>query len=177
MEVILNFLLDVRDFVGSFLVPILPYVKITSFFISGLLLYGIVYSIYNSDWLTHRKEDWMYYLQLRKNDVIRGRALKRWRTIKKAIEEGGVSDWKRALLNADDLMDEVLKMAGYVGHSANERFEFLKPELMANAERIKAGHQVANHIRQDPSFEIQKNEAVAILREYKQVFEKWGLIG
>lgn len=174
LKTIIDFLLSIREVVGGFIAPRLLIFQLLSLVISGVLVWLIIYSISRSGWLNKRIEQWMDYMG--KGDVGKRRQLRAWNQIIKRMKTPDLSNWKMAILEADNLMDDILKAVGYRFDTANERFKNIKVEELSNADKIQEAHRVRNRIAQEPDFTITKEEALEILRVYKKSFQEFGLL-
>src|SRR3989344_8784105 len=141
---LMNIILDVRETVGGFIAPKLLIFQLLSLVISGVFVWLIIYCISRSGWLNKRIEDWMDYLG--KGDVGKRRRLRAWNQIIKRMRTDDLSNWKMAILEADRLMDDLLKAAGYRFDTADERFKQIKPEELSNAPQIQEVHRVRNRV-------------------------------
>ncbi len=174
LKTIIEILLDIREMVGGFISPRLLIFQLLSLIISGVFVWLIIYCTSRSGWLNKRVEDWMDYLG--KGDVGKRRRLRAWNQIIKRMRTDDLSNWKMAILEADRLMDDLLKAAGYRFDTADERFKQIKPEELSNAAQIQEAHRVRNRVAQEPDFIINKEEALGILRVYKKSFQEFGLL-
>ena len=95
---------------------------------------------------------------------------KRWNKIIKRTESGLENDYKLALMEADDFLQQALEGAGYEG----ENFE----ELIGNAsakvqdyEEILKAHNVRNFIVYDPNYKLDLSQAKKMILHYEKVIK------
>jgi hypothetical protein len=167
-------MLDFREAAGNFIGPRLLLFQLASVVISGLLLWVIIYSIVRSGWVNKRIEEWMDYLGV--GDVGRRRQLKAWNQIVKRMKTGEMNNWKVAILEADKILDDVIKASGYRADTAEERFKQLTPEAVPHLSELQQAHRVRNRVAQEPDFIISKDDALTALKVYKKVFQHFGLL-
>ncbi len=174
LNVVIKVILDFRQAAGDYLGPRLYIFELVSVIISGILVWGIIFTVSKSGWLNKRIENWMDYLGV--GDVGKRRQLKAWNQIVKRIKTNDVSNWKMAILEADKLLDDILKGAGYRAETHDERIKQVGPEALSNIEQIREAHRVRNRVAQEPDFTITKDEAIATLKIYKAAFQEYGLL-
>lgn len=173
-QTIINLSLDVRQRMLDILVPNMPLFYFLGFVISAALLFGIIYFILATGWLTYKYDQWSDMLGV--GDVGRRRQLRGWRQILKRLKTEESINWKLAVLEADKIMDEILKMSGYRGDTVHDRFKQVAPEILSNIERVHQAHRVRDRIAREPDFIITKEEAIEVVKVYEQAFKELGLI-
>ena len=121
-EALYNFL-GIKDFIYFISSPdiqdmLLP-VKLVFIFCAAFFLIFVIYFMVNSSWLQYKfLEDvteffsWQAYGQREMS--------KQWSRIKKRTESGAESDYKLAIIDADDFLAEVLDSRGYDGKDFEE---------------------------------------------------------
>ena len=80
---------------------------------------------------------------------------KRWKDLQKLLVRK--STWKEAVIQADKLLDEMLKKRHFRGKTMGERLVAAQHELSAN-EQVWYSHKLKNKLDSDPRFELTKNE-------------------
>ncbi len=140
--------------------------QLISLFISGALLGSIIYFITYLDFIG---DEVNHYLDVVKMKTInQRRGLQAWRLIQKKIRSGKKSDWKRAIIEADIILNDILKMAGYAGKSIDERLEGIDPAQLSNIEEIRQVHQLRHRIVFEPDFSITQSEAEVAIDIYRK---------
>ena len=166
--------LSFRSIMGGIIGPNLYIFEITSLIISGLLVWGIIFTATQSNYLNKRVEEWMDYLGY--GDVGKMRRLKAWKQIVRKMRSVNPVDWKLAVMEADRIFDDMIRAAGYRAVAADDRYKQITPEFVANFDDIQAVHKIRNRCAQEPDFAISKEEAVGVLRIYKKAFQEFGLL-
>lgn len=166
--------LDFREAAGAYLGPRLYIFQLMSLVISGVLIWGIIYTVSKSGWLNKRIENWMDFLGV--GDVGKRRQLRAWNQIVKRIKTNDMSNWKVAILEADKILDDIIKASGFRADTHDERIKQVMPEVLSNIEQIREAHRVRNRIAQEPDFTITREEAIATLKIYKAAFQEYGLL-
>lgn len=176
-ELLNNFFGDFRNFLQSvtnWYVVNLSTLEIISVIFSLLLIYGIIYCIIRSNFLVIQTEKWIDLLNIK--NLSRRRSLKAWKQILKRLHSKDQSQWKLAIMEADKILDEILKMAGYKGEVMDDRLKSLTTAQLSNLEDIKNAHRIRKEISQNPDFQITQDEASVIIKVYNQAFTELYLI-
>lgn len=171
---LIRIILDFRQSAGEFIAPNLYIYQIISLVISGILLWGIIYCISRSGWLNRRIENWMDFLGV--GDVGKRRQLRAWKQIVERIKSNDINNWKLAIMEADKILDDILKASGYRADTTDERFKQLTPDVISNLPQLQEAHRVRNRVAQELDFTITKEEAIATLKIYKKSFQEFGLL-
>ena len=96
---------------------------------------------------------------------------KDWNKVKVRLDAGLESEYKLAIIEADNMMDSVLKRMGYGGENLGERLGNLTSATLPNIEEIKEVHQMRNNIVRDPSYTVTLDDARKIMDAYEKGFQ------
>jgi hypothetical protein len=174
MDAIFETLYEIRDIGGMLLAPNLWWLKLVSVLLSALFLWGIIYIIIKTKYLSVKKEQFLDILG--KVHVSRSRSLKAWRQIIERMKSEEQNQWKLAILEADHILNEILKMSGYLGSRLDDKLDLITPVQLANIDSVRNAHLMRDKIAKDPTFEITKEEADEVIEIYKQSFKELNLI-
>ncbi len=174
LQQFVDFVIKFREIAGGFIGPRLYIFEISSLIISSLLFWGIIYTATRSDFFNKKFEDWMDYFGY--GDVGKRRQLRAWRKIVQKMKSEDPMQWKVSILEADKIMDDMIRAAGFRSITTDERFKQITPEFVANFDEIQAAHKVRNRCAQEPDFMVAKEEAIQTLRAYKKAFQEFGLL-
>lgn len=100
---------------------------------------------------------------------------RRWQKIMRRLDTGNESEYKLAIIEADALLDEMLKKMRLAGETTDERLQKITPFMIPNAEELKTSHQVRNSIVYDPDYRLSLSEARRVLLAYQKTFEELDL--
>ena len=171
---IIDSLLAGRTSAAKFLGPALPWLEFGAFIISVLFIFGIIYFVIRSQWLLMRVDEWIDFLGA--GDLTRRRTLRGWRQILKRLRAEDAQNWKLAILEADKILAELLRLIGFKGETVHERLQKVTPEMLPNIEELYQVHALRDRIVQEPDFKITHEEASRIIRIYARAFRELGLI-
>jgi len=93
---------------------------------------------------------------------------KKWHKIQKRMEKKAEAHWKLALMESEDLLDNVLVRMGYGGESIDDRLAKLTEKEISNLPDIKRANRLCQDIARDPDYKIDRKRA----QEFIDIFEK-----
>jgi len=86
------------------------------------------------------------------------------------------NDWKLSIIEADIILDEVLKQQGYAGNSLGERLKSISPNQLASLQDAWEAHKVRNRIAHEGAdFVLTKRIAQETITRYQRVFTEFGV--
>lgn len=143
--------------------------RIVFIIISALLLIGLIVFLLTSSWLKHLiLADTAEFLTYRPFGVRK--IVKIWNKIMARLDTGLESEYKLAVIEADSMLDDILKRMGFAGETLSERLEKLTAATLPNIEEIKESHRIRNNIIHDPDYRISLDEARRVMGIYEQAF-------
>lgn len=99
----------------------------------------------------------------------------RWQDLQKLCASR--KTWPQAIQDADDLLDEALKRAGYKGKNTGERLVAAQHDLTAN-DMIWLGHKLRNRLSQKDVDvrKLKKKDVVDALAGFRQALRDLGAL-
>ncbi|MDP3729351.1 MAG: hypothetical protein Q8R26_01160 [bacterium] len=167
-------LLRIREFFAPWFEKNLWWIYIVSILISGLLVWGIIWIIVKTNYLTIKKEQFLDTLG--RGHVSRSRSLRGWKQIQKRLASEEQNDWKLAILEADHILNEILKMSGYLGVRLEDKLDLITEAQLSNVLQIKNAHIIRDNISKDPSYQITQEFAKDVIEVYRKAFAELNLI-
>ncbi|MCK4354944.1 hypothetical protein KAW43_01160 [Candidatus Parcubacteria bacterium] len=142
---------------------------------SLFLILWLVFLIAKTDWLRLRYvENIVQFLTFKPYGVKR--LTKQWDRIFKKIDTGRETEYKLAVIEADSLLDEMLKKSGYSGKTFEEKVKNLSPMIFKDKEQLLKAHKNRNYIIADPDFKLEAEQTKKILETYRSVLISLGLL-
>jgi len=140
--------------------------RILFFIFSFFLFFCVIYFLLKTDWLKRIFfQDLIEFLTFQALGTRK--VIKAWLRIQKRVEKETESEAKLAIIEAEDLLNEVLKKMGYEGESLGERLKQLK-ETLPNLAEISEAHKICSNIIHDPTYRLNLAEAERILKIYEK---------
>ena len=95
--------------------------------------------------------------------------------LNKHIISENPNDWKLAIIEADIMLDEVLKEKGYVGASLGERLRSINPAQLQSLDDAWQAHKVRNQVAHGGAdFVLTHRLAEETIKQYRRVFAELG---
>lgn len=86
------------------------------------------------------------------------------------------NDWKLAIIEADIILDDSLKRAGYAGTSLGERLRSISPAQLQSLDDAWQAHKVRNLVAHgSDDFVLTHRLAEDTIKQYRRVFEELGV--
>lgn len=134
----------------------------------------VIYFMINSSWLQYKfLEDVSEFFSWQAYGTKQ--LSKQWSQIVKRTESGNETDYKLAIIDADDLLGEVLDNRGFDGKDFEETLAKASRMVTGIYQDILQAHQTRNSIVYDPNFKITTEEAKKVLATYESAVKNIGL--
>lgn len=169
----LNLNIDFNTIISFFTSPeiqakLFP-VKIAFLTISLFFLIFIIFALLRTHYLR-----WLFFQDFIEFFTYRPYGAKRitkaWNRILKRLETGIESEYKLAVIEADDMLDSSLKRMGYQGATLEEKLQKLTSATLSNIEQIYEAHKIRNNIVHDPDYRLSLDETRKTLDIYAGAF-------
>ncbi len=170
-------------FAAWFLDSAYPIIKIISIILSALFLWGIIHAVRNLSKINRE------YNEKRKKTIseslapITGKVpnkklnvSKEWHTVLTHASSHNTNDWKIAILDADSILDDVLKAKGYIGDTMADRLKAIDRGDLRNLDLAWEAHKYRNAIAHGDSLEFNQHEVRRIISNFERVFKEFGVI-
>ena len=146
------------------------FVKVGFFAISGIFLGIIIYILLTSHYLQWSFTDnaWEFF---NFRPFGAKRITKRWNRIVKRLDSGLESEYKLAVIEADDMLEISLRRMGYAGENLEERLGKLNKAILPNIGDVYEAHRMRNNIVHDPDYRLDLDEAKKNLDIYGKAFD------
>ncbi len=153
---------DLNNFIS---IPL--FLKILFLIISLFFLFGIIYFLLKTGWLKRLfLQDLVEFLGF-KPYAIR-KVSQTWAKIIKRLEKVSESETKLAIIEADDLLNEILERMGYPGETLGEKLKQLSEVILANLDEVQEAHKIRSNIVHDPTYRLSLGEARKVLEIYEK---------
>lgn len=150
-------------------------IKMFSLVISAILIGGIVYIIYK---ITRLKQGGLRdILDIIPEEIAPEERHDRWNAIEKHLESANSSDWRMAILEADNLLDEILTKIGIEGENLGERLRNIEAPDFDNLQNAWDAHKVRNRIAHEGAkFNLTHDETERVIELYKKALKEFKFI-
>ena len=101
----------------------------------------------------------------------------RWEKILAYTHSDSPADWRLAIIEADVMLDDLLKTSGYHGDGVGEMLKSVDPSDMLTLDAAWEAHKIRNRIAHSGTdFELTQREAKRIVTLFESVFKEAGII-
>ena len=153
---------------GEFQETLLP-ARIVFLLIIAIMLGVIIFTISRTHYF-----QWMFYRDassfLRMGSIGAKKMTRQWNKILARLQVASESEYKLAVIEADDMLDTTLKKMGYDGQTIEEKLGKLTSAVMPNIEQLHEIHRLRDHIVHDPDYRLTIDEAKKALEVYGRSF-------
>lgn len=94
-----------------------------------------------------------------------------WQAIFDKLESNNESEYKLAVIEADKILDGLLKDAGYQGGDMGERLKQVSPDKLPNLDELWQAHKVRNQIAHETNFQLSQSQAKRAVEIYRRALE------
>lgn len=191
MEYIFNKVLQFLQWLNEFFFSTLPgfienipeflgfmYLYFIGWVLIALFAFGSGYSLYKILNLKHeeRKKFWEAEMSsLEAFDHTEHNI--RWKKVLDQLGMPNESDWRVAIIEADNILGDMLLKMRYVGDTIGEKLKSIEPSDFLTLPHAWEAHKMRNRIAHEGAeFRLSHRESQRIIELYKKVFEEFHYI-
>jgi hypothetical protein len=109
--------------------------------------------------------------------MIESPGAEHWQNILALLNSTNPNDWKAAILEADTILDDMVKKMQYKGNNLGERLKTVERSDFETLDQAWEAHKIRNRIAHSSSdFVLTQREANRAIDLYRQVFEEFHYI-
>jgi hypothetical protein len=139
------------------------------------LLGLIIYILRRIEWTKYRwAQDLVEFRTFKTFEAVG--FVKKWEKIRERLEKGWEPEAKLALIEADQLLDDLLKRMGYAGEGIGERLKQIDSGVLPNVDQIWEAHKIRNNLVHDPDYKLSLGRARRAIAIYEQAFKHFEAI-
>jgi hypothetical protein len=153
---------------GDFLLVLRNILQVLGVF----LIVGIVYCLIRLYEIRKEESDKLAIVKIKDSgEKIRN---ERWSVVQNHLNSDSEADWKFAVIEADNILDELVRKMGYDGEDLGERLKAVEPSDFQSLQSAWEAHKVRNQIVHESSgFELTYAEAKRVVGLYELVFREF----
>ncbi|MDD5551871.1 MAG: hypothetical protein PHI88_01775 [Candidatus Pacebacteria bacterium] len=133
-----------------------------------IFLTVIIWALWKSSWI-------YWYISADFLDFARGGKTagenaiqKKWKKIKKRIESPSEANWKLAVIESEEIVENVLSKMGYKGEGIKEKLKNVKEAQIPNVSDLISAHDIFINILADPDYKFTRDKAVKIFSSFEE---------
>jgi len=101
----------------------------------------------------------------------------RWQEVREHIKSTNAAEWRFAVIEADKILDDLLKKAKYPGDTFGERLMLMQPGDLATLDNLWSAHKLRNTIAHNPDYQVSYAEAREAIENYEKAIRELGELG
>ena len=162
--------MDTNSIVQFFLNPEISgwllLIKVLFLFIDLFIISFIVFALLKTSWLNKLLfYDVQEFLTYKHYGLSKTR--KKWKEIERYFKKGTEPEMKLAIVEADSLLDNILRVMSYGGKDLGSRLEGINTNILENLDDIKKYHKIYSNIVHDPTYRLDFRTAEDALKAYR----------
>lgn len=99
--------------------------------------------------------------------VFPGALTARWQEVVRHLESPVEAQWRFAIIEADKLVDDILRRAGFPGGSMGERLTNASPGQLETLEGLWEAHKLRNRLAHDVGYFLRYTEAKRAIGQFE----------
>ncbi len=115
--------------------------------------------------LHKQREDW--------SELDYDRWQQRWRQIEKYLDSQDPLAWKMAVIEADNFLDNLLKIRGFTGRGLGDRLKFAQVKYKQLKE-VWPAHILRNKLVHESDFTVSQRKAKSAVASFKKALKSLG---
>lgn len=125
----------------------------------------------------HREED-EKYAPIHVEEIEAKEKLVQWQVVLNHVNSESPAEWKLGILEADNMLDDILESEGYQGESIGEKLKAMDPADLASYSDAWEAHKVRNQIAHEgaATMDFSKKLARDTILKFEKVFKELGYI-
>ena len=143
--------------------------KMLAAFLSTIFLYGIAYSIYQTEQI-HKS----IRVSAKPKNIPeeKNKASEEWQKILVKGASEDENERKFAIIAADTLIERILGLAGYAGENFGERLKKIEPSDLDSLNDLWEAHKIRNRIAHEADYRISKEDSERALKDFESALKE-----
>ncbi len=138
------------------------------------LIGSLIYFLRVTSYLRFRFwQDWVEIFTFRSYAVKK--IEKDWQVLVKKLDSPSEAEWKLAVIEGENVLDEVLQRIGFKGDSFGERLKGVQHGQLKNLDKVEEAHKIRNNIVHDPDYRLSSDQAKKVLEVYEEALRDLGV--
>lgn len=103
--------------------------------------------------------------------IKKGSYFNRWAKIEARIDRKSSAEWKTAILEGSQLLNEALNQIGYKKPTLGEKLAQMTDVQLSNLEEVRFANELKNRIVKEENFVLDKKEAIQALNAFENALD------
>ena len=146
------------------------------FTIVGLVLFGAIVWVKLRYKEVHHKDHKMFE-PIHIEEIEAKEKTVQWQIVLNHLASENPAEWKLGVMEADNMLDEILELSGYRGESLGEKLKSMDPSELKTYNEAWEAHKVRNQIAHEGSnMDFSKKIARDAIVKFEKVFKELGFL-
>lgn len=155
---------------------ILGEVRFAFIFLDILLIALFIFTLMKANSVRPKFGD-LIHLSGKEVSVLRDpKIVSRWQELMESVAGESSHAYTVAIIDADKLVDAVLKRLGFKGEHIADRIERIASGNLSTVDGLWRAHRVRNEIAHTPGFELNSVDAKQVLGAYEAFLKELGVL-
>ena len=151
-------------------------IQLASGILCAVLFVAIVYLVIKSNVLGVKMEAYSEAFSQKSFTVPKKKMLKKWAEIQGRAQSTYEADYKLALLDADKLFDETLKIMGFDGKDMGERLKAVNSKQLRNIDDIWWAHKLRNQMVHETRSKTARGDVQRAIASFEKSLKELGTL-
>ncbi|MBI3627452.1 MAG: hypothetical protein HY220_01725 [Candidatus Sungbacteria bacterium] len=99
-----------------------------------------------------------------------------WLEIQAKMASANPADWSIAVIQADGVLDQILKTSGYIGDTIGDRLKQIDASELASIDDVWKAHKIRNRLAHGGTGALDRREAEMAIAGYRSAFQELNYI-
>lgn len=128
-----------------------------------MIVYFVIKTSYMDWWFLSFLKDFLFPKVFEKKVFLR-----KWKKVKEGVKKDFEDQWKLSVIEGANLIDRVLREAGYGGDNLDERLRRVDKEEIINLDDLIKAQATCRDIVRDPDYRLTKERAEEIINIFER---------
>ncbi len=144
--------------------------------LSVLFFAGIVWLGLRSREVHHAEHEKYKPIHIEETEA-KGRMIQ-WQVVLNHVNSESPAEWKLGILEADNMLDEILEDQGYFGETVADKLKAMSPSRITSYQELWEAHKVRNEIAHGGAIDMELSKKVArdTIANFGKAFKELGYI-
>jgi len=97
----------------------------------------------------------------------KGKLRRKWDKVREKIKKDDESLYKVAIIEADNIIDDLIKRMKYKGENMGERLAGITPGQIDNIKELQKAHEIRNRIIHEENFKLTREQVEEVMGYYE----------
>ena len=152
------------------------FINFISLFLAPLLFFGVVYAVVRLHQV-HKAEHERFHEAVQEAQHGIGKGNEKWQRIVDFVNTDNPTEWRHAVIEADVMLEELLRTLGYQGDSVGELLKAIDKSDFLSLDAAWEAHKVRNSIAHaGGDFQLNERETRRTISLFETVFQEFKII-